>query len=248
MSTTKILWFVDRFGIPGAYKRIFVRLLGNAGLSLLDVTTVNLHAIMSGTLLEKIGNRKAPTWVPSRELEIVGKIGQLCAVYQPKVVVISAPKALCLLNLKPEMATLINMRGGVYFINHPIPGPVGERLIAWTGKVLVTLPISAWHTHMRSVSLAGGREIDMIMAAGEEGEDDSANSEVIEDYDSPESDTDDDTESDVDKFRHEPMIVPVGRMMLRFDYMKLGRLVNDKLIPDMNPKAHDRFYLGEWTL
>lgn len=249
MSKPRILWFVDRFGIPGAYKRIFIRLLGNAGLSPLDVVTSNLHTVLSGTLLEKYKNRKAATWVPNREKEIVGAMMQLAAIHQPKIIVISAPEALCILSLKPEVATLMNTRGGVYQVTHKVTGEDGKRRVTWEGKIMVTLPISAWHTHMRSVSMAGGREVDMIMAMG--GDADSQDIEVIEDIDdsleTPDPEDSDDPD-DVDNFKHEPMVVPVGRVMLRFDYMKLGRLVNDLQVPSFEPDSHNKFYLGEWKL
>jgi hypothetical protein len=125
-----ILWLIDRFGLPGHYHRVWVRLLRDNYVPTNEVRVVSLHNVMKRQLLTKIGNRKAPTWIPDEGPAITRVIDGLIAQLKPRVVVCTSPESLACLGLDPEHATLHNLRGSVY----------------WRSGVphLVMLPMSAW--------------------------------------------------------------------------------------------------------
>ena len=128
-----ILWFVDRFGLPGQYHRIWVRLLRDNYIPIQEVQVVSLHKVMAPKqLLVKHGTRKAPTWNPDLGPEITARIDAIIAKLKPRAVVLTAPESLACIGVAPEHATLHNLRGSVY----------------WRSGVphLVMLPISAWHS------------------------------------------------------------------------------------------------------
>jgi hypothetical protein len=125
-----IVWFVDRFGLPGHYYRIWHRLLVDNHVPVKDVRVVSLHAVMKRTLLQRHASRKAPTWVPDEMGNIITTMDSIIDHVKPKVVVISAPEALACIGIHPDSATLHNLRGSVYY-RREVPH-------------LVTLPMSAW--------------------------------------------------------------------------------------------------------
>lgn len=127
-----ILWFVDRFGLPGSYHRIWLSALIRADLTPKEFLLVDLHRIMHRQLLAKLGSRKAPTWIPTETDNIITKMNQQLQHHKPRAVVLASPESLAYLGLAPEHATLHNLRGSVYW-KHGIP-------------FIVTLPISAWNT------------------------------------------------------------------------------------------------------
>ena len=128
-----ILWFVDRFGLPGQYHRIWVRLLRDNYIPIQEVQVVSLHKLMAPKqLLTSYMTRKAPTWVPDLGPEITARINAIVAHLKPRAVVLAAPESLACLGLAPEHATLHSLRGSVY----------------WRSGVphLVMLPMSAWNS------------------------------------------------------------------------------------------------------
>lgn len=127
-----ILWYVDRFGLPGSYHRIWVSALLRADLTPKEFLTIDLHRAMQRQLLTKLGSRKAPAWIPTESDNIITKMNQHLQTHKPRAVVLAAPESLAYLGLAPEHATLHNLRGSVYW-KHGIP-------------FIVTLPISAWNT------------------------------------------------------------------------------------------------------
>lgn len=127
-----ILWFLDRFGLPGSYQRIWVKMLAEQGISVKEVRAFSLHRLLNRTLLTKYGTRKAPTWLPDEELSICNMIDGLIGQFKPRAVVLAAPEALAVLGLNPEHATLHNLRGSVYW-RHGLPH-------------IVMLPMSAWNS------------------------------------------------------------------------------------------------------
>lgn len=192
-----ILWYLDRFGLPGTYRSVWTKLLTDSKISPLQVRTVSLHKDLGGTLLIKHGNRKAPTWNPMRETEIRSKISRDIELHRPDVIVLSAPESLCVTDLHPDEATLLKVRGSVYNVQG-IPA-------------LVTLPMSAWSLQVSSkdIGQANYGEVD------------------AETFDESHSETPDTVEGDdasEDRFWYEPVIVPVGKFMLIADTRKLGRL------------------------
>lgn len=126
-----IVWFVDRFGLPGHYHRIWVRLLRDNYVPTSDVRVISLHAVMKRTLLHKHGTRKAPSWIPDEGPNIARTMAAIIEELKPKAVVLAAPESLACLGLHPDFATLHNLRGSVY----------------WRSGVphLVMLPMSAWN-------------------------------------------------------------------------------------------------------
>ena len=210
----EVLWFVDRFGIKGDYNSIWLRLLNQAGVRATTVKQISLHSHLSGQLLTNFGTRKAPTWRPERESEIKAKVEFLIRGLKPKMIVLAAPEALCVLNLPAEYATLHKLRGCVYEV-YGVPA-------------IVVLPMSVWNTQVsqRDIALANyGVESAAELVA-------SANSTDVSDSDTSAGDESDDSESDnedeEDNFFYVPVMTPVGRMMLQFDVHKLGRYINGK--------------------
>lgn len=134
-----ILWFVDRFGLPGKYYTVWLILLQQSGIDPKHVRTLSLHQHLRRQLLTKYAARKAPTWIPETGPLILETIDKAVESFKPEAVVLASPESLACLGLNPEFATLHNLRGSVY----------------WRSDVphIVTLPMSAWH------SLVSQREI-----------------------------------------------------------------------------------------
>lgn len=152
-----ILWFVDRFGMPGEYQRIWFRVMTEAGLKPARVKLLSLHKLMGRQLLIKYGTRKAPTWIPEIGDLITAKINEIVEQTKPEAVVFAAPEALAFLGINPEVATLHTLRGSVY----------------WRGKIpyLVTLPISAWKSMVNQKDIgAANYGFDSQQALEAEGE------------------------------------------------------------------------------
>lgn len=127
-----ILWVADRFGMPGHFHRIWLRLLLTTGHQPPEFRIHKLSDALKRTLLTKLGSRKAPTWIPDEAPHIIAQIDRWCDQYKPRAVVLSSPESLAYLAMAPEHATLHNLRGSVYW-RRGIP-------------FIVSLPISAWAT------------------------------------------------------------------------------------------------------
>jgi AAA ATPase containing von Willebrand factor type A (vWA) domain len=127
-----ILWFIDRFGLPGSYFRIWGRLVAEHGIQPSSIRVVSLHKALNRQLLTKFGTRKAPTWIPEEAGRITEYIDQAIELTQAKAVVLASPESLACIGLAPEHATLHNLRGSVY----------------WRSGVphIVMLPMSAWNS------------------------------------------------------------------------------------------------------
>jgi len=137
-SKCEVLWFLDRFGLPGKYRLLWAQMAREAGIKPTSVKFVSLHSILKGQLLTRYASRKAPTWVPEREAQLRQAIRAQIKLAGPslKCVVLSAPESLSIIGLHPENATLNKLRGSVYQIDG-IPH-------------LVMLPMSAWLTQVTS--------------------------------------------------------------------------------------------------
>jgi len=149
-----IIWVFDRFGLPGKYHSIWLRLLKSSGIDPSKVRAVQLSRIIPGQLLTRYKSRKAPTWIPERENEIKLAISALIEASGATAVVLAAPESLAVLDMDPDFATLHNLRGSVYWRNG-IPH-------------IVMLPMSAWHTlvSQKEIGLANyGFESQTDMAA-----------------------------------------------------------------------------------
>ncbi len=130
----------------------------------------------------------------------------------------------------PEIASLEKLRGGCYVLFG----------IPW----VVTLPMTAYHKSARSKDVAKLNEgftekgdFEDFMNDEMESDDDDEDSTSDSDDDSDSSDSDGDTSSSqesaardkADNYRpqwFDPVIVPMGRVTLEFDFAKAGTLLN----------------------
>lgn len=213
-----VLWFTDRFGIRGEYRSIWLQLLNNVGIRPTSVRVVSLHEELPGRLLTKFGSRSAPTWEPTREADILARMGKLVKEMGAglEAVVLAAPESLCALRLQPEHCTLGKLRGSVYD-TFGVP-------------TLVVLPMSAWTTQVsqRDVAMANyGLTSQDALTASADATDVTPESETF-DSDGESEATEEDTADEDDTFFYVPVMTPVGKMMIQFDVAKLGRLVTGK--------------------
>lgn len=134
-----ILWFLDRFGLPGRYYTTWLTLLHSSWIRPDTVQACSLHSILRRQLLTRHGSRKAPTWIPEQGPIIIETIDYMVAQHKPAAVVLASPESLACLGLHPDHATLHNLRGSVY----------------WRSGVphIAMLPMSAW------VAVVSQREI-----------------------------------------------------------------------------------------
>lgn len=217
-----ILWFIDRFGHPGSYHALWLKAVSQAGLNARDTRIVSLHRQMKGQLLTKYMSRKAPTWIPERANEIKATMAKYIVEVKPRLVVLSAPEALAILDIHPEHATLNALRGSVYWL-HGVP-------------FVVTLPITAWVTKVSTKDLHaanfGFESADQMQAA--EAAKDVTHEEPDDSDDEAESDSDADTseadsdaaDSDHDSYFYEPVLSPVGQFAIVADYGKIKRILD----------------------
>lgn len=137
-----ILWFMDRFGLPGQYYSTWVKLLRDTNIPTKEVRVVQLHKVFAPRqLLTRLGSRKAPTWLPEMSSEITHTIDSYVKKTEARAVVLSSPESLACLGLAAEHATLHNLRGSVY----------------WRSGVphLVMLPMSAWFSMVSQKEISG---------------------------------------------------------------------------------------------
>jgi len=126
-----ILWYIDRFGLPGKYYTTWLIAIKSAGIEAQSTRVISLHKILNRQLLQRYASRKAPTWIPEAETVIKSTMRNLNESLKPQAVVLSSPESLAVLGLHPDHATLHKLRGSVYDIDG-IPH-------------IVILPISAWN-------------------------------------------------------------------------------------------------------
>lgn len=216
----KILWFTDRFGIHGAYRAVWTRLLAGAGISVTRVRVISLHEQLKGTLLASLGNRKAPTWREDREHEIREQMQKDIQLYQPSVVVLSSPESLCVTDLRPEHATLHNLRGSLYSV-FGVPA-------------LVILPMSAWTTQVSIKSTGEANYGESDEESFEQLVERQQEFPLVLDEESEQEADDFDSDLDTDTFYYEPVIVPVGKFMLKADVAKLFRIWSGNMFEPFN--------------
>ena len=273
--SVEVIWFEDRFSIKGQYLSVWLHTLKKAGIEPIRVARVNLHRSMHGQLLTKYGTRKAPTWRPERDAEILANMERIVNQHRDtvKAVVLASPESLVATGLDPYYATLGKLRGAVYEVAG-VPA-------------IVTLPMSAWFTQVSQKDIAVAnygleseeemKAYGMARVAGSDlgGMDSLVDLEGGVGHDSADSDRhgsdsggtshrpdaggsasgnggvdadaggdsdlerseaeSDGVEDDEDNFYYVPVMTPVGKVMITFDMMKLGRYVNNQVGDFWNP-------------
>lgn len=242
-----ILWYVDRFGMPGQFRAIWATMLKRAGLPPIDVRLLSLHRDLGGTLLMRHGNRIAPTWIPERGMEIRQHIRQQVTELAPKCIVLAAPEALAVTPALPEYATLQQLRGSVYDVAG-VPAIVMLPMSAWVTKVSTTALQAANYGESDEAKWMESLDREAESSApGNSGVADSADAasdslpmlarepmagspidDDSEDDDDFGSGTENTSHEESDNFWYEPVMVPVGKFMLQADAHKLSRLYHGR--------------------
>lgn len=212
MSRAKIHWYLDRFGLPGEHNSRWLSLLTHNRIDPICVEKYQLSRKFHEPLLTKYRNRKAPTWREDMVHRMKDFVDSRLYADKPKLIVVACPELLWMTGVDPEHATLMNLRGARYHYD----------CMAGRFPLLVTLPMSAWSTHVTSKDIAAA---NYGMTEQEQFESHFA------EHDDNESDSDGDGETDrssEDQLWYEPVIVSVGKFMLTADVKKIARYWNDK--------------------
>lgn len=212
----KLLVFMDAVGITEAYKPIWERMLVRVG-----ITQSNTHVILRTSYtafkgkshLEWKKTRKQPGFNtnPQMQYRVRKWVAECIVTHKPDMIVCFDPALLFLLNPDWAQATLDKLRGGLY-ICFDIP---------W----IVTLPLTAFHTKAKSTDIA-----KLNQGFVEKGDFNDYKKTIEFDADGNLIDED---ERDIDQENedarmewHEPVIIPYGKMILRWDYEKVARLLS----------------------
>lgn len=197
MTSQKILLFEDKLGISVGYENIWVSLLMKTGLHQHEIIRRNSFKTLGRKveLLTKKGNRKSPGFNPDQQAQyqIRQWVNTQIQTLDPSAIICMDTAILFLFNPDWDQATLDNLRGGVYK--------------AFNKPVLISLPITAWHTQKKEKDIARMNE-----GFTEE-----------EEWDTEHGG--DETDSEVNKIWIEPIVVPYGKFVLRSDLEKLARIL-----------------------
>lgn len=214
----RLLVFVDAVGVTEGYKPIWQNLLTKVGIteSNTQVTLRSSYHHFSGKQhLEWKKTRKQPGFNTSYLMQQRVKtwVESVIAQHQPDMIVCFDPALLFMLNPDWNQATLDKLRGGLYI----------EFNIPW----LVTLPLTAHHTKAKSSDIA-----KLNQGFTEKGEFNDfkqelnyENGAVTDESDEDEFDEDRDNEKARMEW-HEPVIIPFGKMVLRYDWEKVVRILS----------------------
>jgi hypothetical protein len=202
----RLLVFVDAVGITSGYKSQWDGLLHQTGIQerFVHVVTRSAYGVFKkGDLLEWSKTRKQPGFNTdlSKQAKLTSWVDQVIQQHQADMVCCMDPALLFLLNPVWSQATLDKLRGGVYI----------RKGIPW----VVSLPITAIHNKMKQTDIAKLNEGFTDKVEYEEYRSAEENDE--------ESPTDEEDEETMEW--HEPIIVPMGVIMLRFDFQKIARLL-----------------------
>lgn len=138
-SYKRILYFTDKLGVTEGYNKIFNHLLAKSDIRRAQVSIVSIYGVIDNALIKK-GNRGTPGFNPDRVDQITSAVDQRITSHSPDLIVVSCPAVLGLLcGWDWNLATIDKCRGGVYYYRG-IP-------------CIVTLPISAIHSHFDDRSL-----------------------------------------------------------------------------------------------
>jgi hypothetical protein len=200
----RVLVFQDSVGITHNYLNIWKGLLEENGLPnrLVEVQLRSAYThFRKNQILEWHKARKQPGWSTNIKTQWeLAKWTQACIVaFRPDFVICQDPSMLFMVNKEWNQGTLDRLRGGTYVIDS----------IPW----LVMLPITAFHTKMKKADIAKLNE-------GFTEKSDWAADQVSEE------DSDDEEDEAAKMEWHEPIVVPYGRAVIRFDLQKCGRILN----------------------
>lgn len=224
----KLLVFQDAIGITEGYKTIWERLLAKCG-----ITTMNTHVILRTSYttfprkqhLEWKKTRKQPGFNtdPVMQRRVTKWVMECIAHHKPDLIVCFDPALLFLLNPDWSQATLDRLRGGLY-IQFDIP---------W----VVTLPLTAYHTKAKSTDIA-----KLNQGFVEKGDfndykqtlDFDADGNLLDDsVDGDERDIDQENEDSRMEW-HEPITIPYGKLVLKWDFEKVARLLSRIPVEDLD--------------
>ena len=200
----KLLVFTDAVGISDGYKKLWDNLLSQTGLDdkFVHVQTRSAYSFFKKSdLLEWSKQRKQPGFNTdeAKQAKLVNWVIDVLNQHQPDMVMCMDPALLFLLNPIWSQATIDKLRGGLYLY----------RGLPW----IVSLPITAFHNKMKQADIAKLND----------GYTDKVD---FEEYRSSEDGDEPDDESDEETMEwHEPIIVPMGRIILRFDLEKTARIL-----------------------
>lgn len=114
MSTGRILYLTDKFGISDGYKPSFVKLINAAGIKAGQVLTSHIYTIVKSPL-KKYGNETTWKFDDEKTQEIQHAFDSRINALNPQLIVVSCPACLGVLTgWDKRGSTLEKMRGGVY--------------------------------------------------------------------------------------------------------------------------------------
>lgn len=231
MSITRrhrLLVFMDAIGITEGYKPIWHRLLNTVGINEQN-TQVTLrssyHHFSGKQHLEWKKTRKQPGFNTSEIMQrrVSSWVDSVIAQHEPDLIVCFDPALLFLLNPDWGQATLDKLRGGLYI----------EKGIPW----VVTLPMTAYHTKAKSTDIAklnqGFVEKSEFNDFQKELDYSTLNSSE-DDEESEDQETESDRRNEDSRMEwHEPIIIPFGKTVLRYDFQKVQRLLSRIPVEDL---------------
>lgn len=216
----RLLVFTDAVGITEGYKPIWHRLLGVVGITEQNtqvITRTSYHHFSGKQHLEWKKTRKQPGFNTDSIMQskVTKWVRSVIDQHSPDLIVCFDPALLFLLNPDWNQATLDKLRGGLYIVMD----------IPW----VVTLPLTAYHTKAKSSDIAklnqgfvekgdfNDFQKELDYASIGESEDD----EEVEDQETESDRRNEDSRMEW----HEPIIIPFGKTVLRYDFQKVQRLL-----------------------
>lgn len=133
-----VLIFEDKLGITDNYQYLWNKLLSEARLDPTQCRKAKAYIapeFQNKKLLLRRGNRIEPTYNPDLHAELVQWMSKMIWHFEPKLLLIQDIGLLGTLGIDQEIASIDNVRGGVYTFNN-LPA-------------LVTFPIHAVNTNQK---------------------------------------------------------------------------------------------------
>lgn len=226
----RLLVFMDAVGVTEGYKPIWHRLLNLVGIT--DVNTQvtlrsSYHHFSGKQHLEWKKTRKQPGFNTDEMMQrrVTNWVVSVIEQHEPDLIVCFDPALLFLLNPDWGQATLDRLRGGLY--------------IAMNVPWVVTLPLTAYHTKAKSTDIAklnqGFVEKGDFNDFQKELEYNTIDSDDGDDEDDQDQETESDRRNEDSRMEwHEPIIIPFGKTVLRYDFEKVQRLLTRIPVEELN--------------